>query len=240
MKWSHRTVRRAAKLSAALTILTLTGCVIDEPELQRPQMIVPLAVGNTWDYTDSIYEGDAPVRLDSLRVSIAGSRRVNIGGVNQKVFLWNVHEQTGNTPSPLSVWMQNRQSGNYTMGAQQDTASFSFETLHLKYPSLAGERYPIHFLSFTTTGADSSLRYIPVIDTLEALVVNPSDTCITPAGTFPCVHYRGLRPGGIIHADSWYAPGIGWLGSETFRDVFDGTEIVMVRVRRVLRSYSLH
>jgi hypothetical protein len=232
---SSRLARPAAGMAVALF---LTACVVGEPPT-RVVPILPLAAGNTWDYTDSIYDGDEPLRLDSLRVSITGTRRATIAGRERTVYLWNVHEQAGNTPGALSLWLENRANGNYTLGAQQETASFAFETLHLKYPAAAGDRYPLHFLSFQVEETDGDPRLAPLIDTLEAEVVSVSETCVTPAGTFACVHYRGWRPGGVLHADSWYAPGVGWLGSETTRALSDGGTPRTVRIRRVLRSYVL-
>lgn len=240
-------VRKAiiGALSCAASFV-LAACVIGEPEPRTNAPIIPLASGNVWDYTDSIYDdtaGSTPARFDSLRVSITGTRTVSVGGSTRTAYLWNVHEQTNNTPSLLSLWLENRTDGNYTLGAQQETASFAFETLHLKYPATAGDRYPLHFLSFTTADTGNGLQLIPLVDTLEADVVSVNETCVVPAGTFACVHYRGLRPGNVVYADTWYAPGVGWLGSETFRDVVDlstTTGTRTVRVRRVLRSYTLN
>jgi len=228
---------------SGLSFLALTGCVIGEPEPRPPAPIIPLAVGNTWNYTDSIYDdtaGGAPARLDSLRIRVMDTLTVSVSGIARRAYLWNVHEQTGNMPGALSLWLENRANGNYTLGAQQDSASFTFETLHLKHPAAAGDRYPLHFLSFTAADTGNGPQLIPVVDTLEALVVSVDETCVVPAGTFRCVHYRGLRPGNVVHADSWYAPGVGWLGSETFRDIVDMTGTRTVRVRRVLRSYTLY
>jgi hypothetical protein len=218
--------------------LSVTGCLTEERH-KSPAPILPLAVGNTWNYIDSIYEGDAMLRLDSLRVSITGTRTVTASSGLQTVYLWNVHNAQS-MPSALQLWLQNRADGNHTVGAEQESASFVDESMHVKYPATASERYPIHFLSFTSEGTGDGARLVPVIDTLEGEVVSVSQTCVTPAGVFACVHYRGWRPGNVLHADSWYAPGVGWLGSETTRLRIDGVDTTTVRVRRLLKSFALY
>lgn len=225
--------------------IALAGCV-NAPDDPAARAIIPLAVGNTWAYIDSVYENGALARLDSGRVSITGTRTVNLAAGPRRVHLWNVHRADG-SPGALSLWLENRPDGNYTVGAQQDTAAFAFETLHVKYPASPGERHPLHFLSFRSEGDAGDARLVPVIDTLETLVVSISETCATPAGTFACIHYRGLR-GDEVFADSWYAPGVGWVGSETVRTLPPaGTDSAQnpgasltVRTRRVLRAYTLH
>jgi hypothetical protein len=218
--------------------LSLSACLFDGADSPR-RAILPLATGNTWSYVDSTFHGTDSVTLDSTRVSITGTRRVTLAGGLRTVHLWNVHDQATSLPGALNLWLQNRADGNHTVGAQQDTASFAFEALHVKYPATAGERYPIYFLFFRAGGSDDGASLIPVIDTLEAEVVSIAETCITPAGTFACVHYRGWRPGNVLHADSWYAPGIGWLGSETVREDVVNSQTRTVRTRRVLKAFSL-
>lgn len=226
-----------SSVAMAALALALAGCFNAEDDPAAP-VILPLATGNTWAYLDSVYENGALARLDSGRVSITGTRTVHLAAGPRRVHLWNVHRADG-TPGALSLWLENRADGNHTVGAQQDTASFVFETLHVKYPAAPGERYPIHFLSFHAVGDGTEARLAPVIDTLGAVVVSASETCATPAGTFPCVHYRGLR-GDSVFADTWYAPGVGWVGSETVRTHHDTGTPVTVRTRRILCTYTLY
>src|SRR5690606_15299903 len=132
----------------------------------------------------------------------------------------------------LNLLVENRADGHYTVGAEQDTARFTRETLHVKYPAMAGERYATAFLSFR----DSAGHLLPALDEVEIEVVRTDTTCTVPAGTFDCIHYRGRRAG-MVFADSWYAPGIGWLGSLAVRrDTLDGIPRD-ITARRVLRAY---
>ena len=85
----------------------------------------------------------------------------------------------------------------------------------------------------------------PILDTIEIEVMNADTTCRVPAGTFACVHYRGRRLDGGVYADTWYAPGVGYLGSELLRQetFLDSSATPRARAtRRVkkLTSYSLN
>lgn len=188
---------------------------------------------------DSAYFGGDSVSAESTSIAITGTRTVSLAGKSRTVYLWNVRTPEGQ-PGAVTLWLQNRRDGNHTVGAQQDTASFAFETLHLKYPAKAGDRYPTYFLSFRTETAGGQATLVPVLDTLEIEVVNPDSTCVLPAGTFPCVHYRGWKPAGVLFADTYYAPGVGFLGSTLLRTIaVNGADREVTIVRRLV-SYSLN
>jgi hypothetical protein len=222
-------------LLAALSLpVFFSACVFGDDAPPR-EPIVPLAIGNTWAYVDSAYVGSDSVTVDSTRIDVTGMRTVTVGGMERTVYVWNVRDRATGQPGALSLWLRDAADGNYTVGAVQDTASFLFETLHVKYPAVRGERYPTQFLSFRADGG----ALIPVVDTVEIEVVNLDTTCVTPAGSFACVHYRG-RDSGILFADAYYAPGIGFLGSES-RDTVpvNGTLRPRLFTRR-LAAYTLH
>ncbi len=219
---------------AALPCLLLTGCLTGGYWGSRNGAalpVIPLFEGNSWAYVDSAYFGDDSVSTDSTHIVIAGSRQVTLGGKSQTVFLWNVRN-AAHEPGAVTLWLQNRRRGNYTVGAEQDTATFAFETLHVKYPAHKGERYPTYFLGFRTENS----VFLPALDTLEIEVVNSDSLCRVPAGTFTCLHYRGWKPGGVLFADTWYAPGWGYLGSQQVRVLaVNGVDRSVTIVRRLAR-----
>jgi len=196
---------------------------------------VPLAVGNSWDYVDSAYYGPDSVGLDSTHIDVPGARTVVVGGDTQTVYLWNVRDRATGLPGALTLYVANRRDGEHTLGAARDTAEFLFGTLHVKHPGKRGERYVTHFLDLQPQGDG----YAPVIDTVEIEIAVPDTTCVTPAGTFACTEYRGRRAG-TLFARTWYAPGVGYLGSETTRDVAVNGLTRHDVFRKRLVSYTLH
>ena len=230
-------------LSCGGLCLGLAGCAFDGlfGDAKKPSVsILPLAVGNSWSYVDSAYYRDADGATDSIVVDsafqgITGTRTVTLAAGPSTVYLSNALDRVTRRPVGLTTWLQDRADGNHTVGIEQGDASFTRETLHVKHPAAAGERYPTHFLEFRIE--DDAL--VPLVDTVEIEVVDVHRTCAVPAGTFACVQYRGWRPGGVLHATGYYAPGVGFLGSEIVRtENHGGTEREVVRVRR-LTAYTL-
>jgi hypothetical protein len=221
------------KTIIALTALFFAGCVFQNTNDQT-KPIFPLATGNTWAYVDSAYFGGDSVSTDSTHLDVIGTRTVAFPTGEQSVYLLNARAASGQ-PGAMSTWVQNRRDGNHTIGAQQGNATFQHDILHIKYPAESGELYTTYFYSFRTEG-DS---LIPVIDTLQIEVVNADTTCTVPAGTFSCVHYRGWKPVGVLFADTYYAPGVGYLGSTQLRTIAVNGIDREVRIVRRLASYVL-
>lgn len=233
-------------LPAMLAGLLASGCILEEnghaclcPPAAVP--IIPLATGNTWDYRDSVViatPGGDSLAFDSLRVSITGTREVILPEGRRTVFLWNVHDRATGLPGALQLRVLNRADGNHTVGAEEGNTAFLLAadepTLHVRHPAATGERYPALFLAFR----DSAGQRVPVRDTVEIEVAHADTTCTVPAGTFACVHYRGRRNGEVF-ADSWYAPGIGWLGARTIRTDSTDAGTRTLTTHRVLRAYTL-
>jgi hypothetical protein len=61
----------------------------------------------------------------------------------------------------------------------------------------------------------------------------------TPAGSFACTEYRGFRSGAMF-ARTWYAPGVGFLGSESARALEVDGETRQGVFRRRLASFVLN
>jgi hypothetical protein len=220
--------------SVSVCGLLLTACLFDGGKGAR-KAIVPLAVGNTWHYVDSAHFGNDSVSVDSSRNAITGTRVISPGGKAQTVYLLNSLDPVTGQPRAGSAYLQDRSDGNYTMGAAQDGAEFLTEVLHLEHPAQEGHRYPTWFVSFRAENG----ALVPVIDTLEIEVVDADLTCSVPAGTFACVKYRGWRDT-VLHATAYYAPGVGYLGSEQIRTIeVNGTPREILITSR-LRAFTLH
>ena len=228
--------RHAATHSAlsALSVLLLAGCLFrDDASLPAP--IVPLAAGNSWTYVDSaLYRPDS-VGIDSTRTDILGERVVTVNGSPRTVYLSNTRDRTTGLPGALTLYVRNGPDGEYTVGATRDSGEVLFETLHVKHPGKRGERYVTYFVDLRAVDG----AWEPVLDTVEIEVAVPDTVCATPAGTFRCTEYRGRRAG-VLFARTWYAPGVGYLGSDVSRTIDVDGETREVIFRKRLARYTLH
>jgi hypothetical protein len=219
-------VRRLV-LAAALP---LAACLFDARDGATPP-IVPLALDNAWTYAESTFQDGVLTETWSSETSITAKRALEGGPT---VFVQNTRNRFTLAPGPYSVYVNNVGASHYTYGAEEHGVSVRHETLHLKWPAKRGERYLTQFVGVDTLSAE------PVLDTLEIEVVNPDTACATLAGTFACVHYRGYRLDGSVYADTWYAPGVGYLGSEVRRFVQRDGGLRESRHVKKLTSYTLH
>jgi hypothetical protein len=162
---------------------------------------------------------------------IAGTRTLENG---KTVFRMNTRNRFTGEPSPAYVFTANAGASNYTHGAEENGVSVLHEVLHVKWPARTGERYLTRFVGVDTITAQA------ILDTLEIEVVNAAGTCATGAGSFACVHYRGRRLDGSVFADTWYAPGVGYLGSEILRTSIANDTTREWRHVKKLSAYILH
>jgi hypothetical protein len=212
----------------AAAALSLSACLFEGGDAPAP--VVPLAVGNAWTYAESTFQDGLLTETWSSETSITG-KRVLEGGPT--VFVQNTRNRFTLDPGTYSAYVNNVGASHYTYGAEEHGVSVRHETLHVKWPAKRGERYFTQFVGVDTLNAE------PVLDTLEIEVVTPDTTCATLAGTFACVHYRGYR-GGSVYADTWYAPGVGYLGSEIRRFAQRNGALQESRHVKKLASYTLY
>jgi hypothetical protein len=223
-------IRRALILLS----LPLAGCLLRPGDGPVRKPIRPLAVGNAWIYVDSGYYGDDSIGIDSTRVDVLGTRRLAFDGDTQTAYLLNTRDRAAGKPGALTTYVQDRPDGEHTLGAARDTASFLFETLHVKHPGKRGERYVTFFPDLRLEGE----TWVPVLDTVEIEVAVPDTVCVVPAGTFACTEYRGRRAG-VLFARTWYAPGVGYLGADTWRTLEVNGESRLATFHKRLAYYVL-
>ena len=218
----------------------LCGCFTGNEDKARVTDIFPLATGNTWVYVDSALYGPDSVVTGTSEVNIVGTRRLALteagGPDSTTVFLLNVKNISTGQPGPVNVYVRNMKHSNYTYGAEETGSAFVDITEHLRWPAQAGDQYITHFVGFTTVNGNR----VPARDTIRIIVVNPDTVCTVPAGSFACIHYQGYRLDGALHADAYYAPGVGNLGNELTRTILVGDSLRVVRYVKKLVSFVLH
>lgn len=219
----------------ALTALLPLACVMTDSRTPAERHIVPLAVGNTWTYVDSIFHDGVFAGEDSARTVITEKRVLTLAGEPRTVHLSRSADPVTGEESSTALYVQNLPDGNHTVGIARDTVEFLFPSLHVQFPTETGNRYPVHFLELREEDGE----LVPFVDTLETEVADARASCETPAGNFECIEYRARRPGGVLHARAWYAPGVGFVESETVRTQnVGGSEREVTRTRK-LRTYML-
>jgi len=222
--------------------LALSGCLFENGSAPKvAPHLVPLAVGNTWIYLDSTRtqtDGPDSIATDSSLLAIIGTRIVTYEGVTDTVFLENALRRPSETPSARFTYVRNGPHGYYTHGYADGSAEVFDKVLHVKYPAVTGERYPTWFVSLRP-GDSVGAAPVRVRDSLEIEVVNADTVCNVPAGRIRCIHYRGWRPGPVLHADAYYAPGLGFVGSIVTRTHVIGGADRTVTTLRWLAAYSL-
>ena len=213
----------------AASAFALAACVFDSRGAAGP--IVPLAVDNAWSYAESTFKDDVLADAWTTETSILAARALADG---PRVFVLNTRNRFTGAPGTFSTYVNNVGASNYVQGAEEGGVSVRHEALHVKWPAKQGERYFTHFVGVDTVNAEA------VLDTVEIEVLNADTVCATPAGAFACVHYRGYRLDGSVHADTWYAPGVGHVGTEILRSVFRDGRLETTRHVKRLTSYTLH
>lgn len=222
-------------LLIALTAAFCTSCFMDgDPEIKD---IVPLQVGNTWTYVDTVFYGPDSLETDSSQVTVSEAKVVHFENEDHLVYLKHQKNPATGVSSALKEYDKVDQHSLYTYGAEQDTVQVLDKSLHVQYPTQKGNRYQTHFLGFAPM--DGTLK--PVIDTVDITVLNTDTLWSGPAGTFShCIHYMGKRVRGNWSAHAFYAPGIGYLGAETSDSNLVDGKWQTVLSKSALKSYSLY
>ena len=191
-------------LAVIVTALT-TGCNSDL--LTGPSaadVIMPLAVGNTWSYKVSEYDSTGAfvgTRYDFEITTIAAEESIN----GERWFRADSVVLRTNRPDGLWVWID----GFYPWPVA-------------KYPAAVADTFHTEIWQQTFENGEAGMQFLTYV------VVTSIDTSITvPAGTFTCHAYEmtatlpdgsplpdslsSLRP----HERNWFAPNVGLIKSES-------------------------
>ncbi len=160
------------------------------PDVISPQ-ILPLAIGNSW--TSDVIEYNEYGQQTNHYVSTGTVVADTV--INNRAWYFLTADTTG---ADSSLWT------NKIDGAWAWTDSVGQpEALMMKYPSTAGESYPVYDITLTVESISTSIT--------------------VPAGTFECYYYRAHIPIYGTVGKIWACPDIGVVRAEEYGLTLFGT-----------------
>jgi hypothetical protein len=159
--------------------------IICPPLCGQNNVIVPLTVGNHWEFVDSTFNNDALLVVDTSKFGITDKQIIEYEGNNYEVYYWTWYNMYTNPPEPQTKkWLvRNEQDGFWQYGLLNDADTLLLQNLFLKFPSSIGDSWPV--FAYVTT--DTSIN---VGDTLLMECADNNSEYITPIGTFQCYVYH--------------------------------------------------
>ena len=173
------------RISAFIFSLTTVLLLLNQPVIGQNDVILPLAIGNYWEFIDSTFSNDTLFVVDTSKVGITGKLDIEYQGNNYEVFYWNWFDMNTNPPQPVPrKWLiRNEPDGLWEYGMLNDTDTLLLQNLTMKFPANIGDSWPIMAYIITDTS-------ISVGDTLMMECIDTDQEYITQSGTFQCYVYR--------------------------------------------------
>lgn len=198
-------------LICPLSLISITGCEANyEPWVIPDKVLVPLDVGNWWEYEVRVTGGPFYFRdtvFESVGVTVRGE------------LIMTSAIATDNGSEPPFKWLYaNGPGGLYIMGGVAPTDTFHTAIVKFRYPAKVGQKWMMPQLSFSR----SKLEFY-ISDFLEVTLVDDDSVVVTPAGTFVCYVYRYVVDAGDdVVQDfvyfTYYSPSIGFIKQEERRE----------------------
>jgi len=213
-------------------------CMDTLESMNNEHSIMPLAVGNQWDYvtywiTDEggIIEG----LTDSLRTEITGDTIVNYEGLCYHVSLITTIYLPSSEARENSWYYWNGEDGLYSMGGISDYDTLIGKVLELKYPVVAGDSWAVPNLVYHIDDREFYYK-----DNQVFTCISTDAEFETPVGTFTCYKYHfRMSPAEDVLEDwdiyDYYVPGIGKVG-QIIRSSLDNE----IKWKSVLYSYKIN
>lgn len=203
--------------------LLLESCLTSGDKSPSP-VIIPLSVGNYWEYVDSTYSSTgAFIKADTSRLAIRGDTTIQYQGQGVHVFYWHW------TTSPDADWLvRNDGDGLYFYGGRTSKGVFLLgKSLNEKFPASAGDSWQKPEYIYQT--GDSAFS---VPDTVTVQCVATDSMFATGAGVFKNYVYTYSRKTVLTPAvtELYYAPNKGFIGSIARTNG-------VVTFKKTLRSY---
>ena len=173
------------RFSALVFNFIFVTLIISQLIFGQSNVIVPLTVGNYWEYIDSTFYNDTLFVVDTSKLGITGELNIEYQGNNYDVFYWNWFNTNTIPPQPEpNKWLiRNEADGLWEYGMLINTDTLLLQNLNLKFPANIGDSWPIMAYFVTDTS-------ISVGDTLTMECLDTDKEYTTPSGNFQCYVYQ--------------------------------------------------
>jgi len=198
-------------LICPLSLISFTGCDSTiEPWVTPDDVLVPLEVGNWWEYQISGLNGSHLYRekvFETLVVPTPGGSTIASAIA------------VDNGQEPPHKWLRaNGPLGYYILGGVAPSDTLFSASVVYAYPAKVGDRWKAKQLSFSRT----TLKFYQS-NILDITLVDNERVVVTPAGTFVCYVYRYvLDAGDDVVLDfvyyTYYSPTVGLIKQEERRE----------------------
>lgn len=186
--------------------LFLTSCSDDSKDPFTEGDILPMSVGNTWEYLayDIDYSTDTSgtaVNFDTTKNVITDKKTVQYNGTNYEVYEFTTLDANSNEPYS-TAWYKNKESdGIWIYGKNSSGEEVIYPYLSKKFPADKGDSWYTYSISNDSTGtsyaSDSSLTDCTNNDIHVSF----------PSGTFRCIIYHEiLHVGNVKYFENYVGP----------------------------------
>jgi len=200
---------------SVICILSMIGCEKKdnptEPDDKAADTIMPLKVGNFWNFVDSTFADDGTfLSEDYSKLSISGKELINYNGKQIEMFYWNWYDMDEYIPRDAKWLVTNESNGLNFYGGKYLNANFVFtKTLSIKFPVAAGEIW--QKINYSYSSEEQSFY---ISDTSDITCVSVNQNFQTGSGKFSCYvyHYKSNSFYGPSDTYVYYAVNIGYVG----------------------------
>jgi len=214
-------MRKFIFVSIILVVMGLSCDLFNNEQDIVQGELIPLAVGNYWDYHRWYL---SPNIADTIREEILSEYFFEIDGVETQVYGYQRYNASITDPEIDYQWFRmNDEEGSHLVGGFSDADTLIQKNIVYKYPQAVGQLWDYLGISYNFERRDFSIK-----DTISIEVISLNDTFATEFGSYKgCYVYRYSEIGkgdGVYHWHHYVyiKPGIGIVGVET-RD-FLGSE----------------
>lgn len=196
-----------------------SGPIVPSPPALQSEPLLPLTIGNHWEYSDStIYSPDSVVVI-YYSWTILGKQNILSGNDSVEVFIWRIESAGGDQ---YDYYLRNTPEGlvHYMLDEGDAVGHFSLKSLVLKFPMKQGDSWR------ESQGDVADRKSCLSTDTLIAM----------PVGTF---HAYIVRRGGSTtswHSDEYFKENFGRVGG--YAEYLSYSKTVVVRTS--LLSYGIY
>lgn len=207
-------MRNCILVSVILVVLGLSCDLFNNEQKIVSGELMPLAVGNYWDYHRWYI---SPNIADTIREEVLSEHTFSLDGIEQKVYGYQRFNTAIENPEIDYQWFRmNDEEGSHLAGGISAVDTLIQQNIVYKYPEDEGQMWDYSGISYNFESGNFSIT-----DTISIEVVSLNDTFETEFGSYKgCYVYRYSEIGkgdGVYHWHHYVyiKPGIGIVGVET-------------------------